>query len=221
MPKNDFKKKLIKSAEEKNSRLIFNLDRINAFETLNEISDLIAAVKINRTLTDLEGLKIAEKIRKFNIPVIADFKISDIPDTNKILSKNAKDAGFDAITVHAFTGKDSVKAVSDIMDAVLVVSMSHEGAKEFITKNIPEFCRIAKELDIQSVVAPATRVEEIRRIRNILGDVLILSPGVGVQGACPGDAVLAGADFEMVGRSLYIENPRKKAEEIKSKLNFR
>lgn len=215
-----FEEKLIKRAKEKNSRLIFNFDKIQALETLNEISDLIAAVKINRTLTDTEGLHIAQKVKKFNIPVIADFKISDIPNTNETLAKNAKNAGFDAVTVHAFPGTDSVKAVSCIMDVILVVSMSHEGAKQFMTKNIENFCEVAKELEINSIVAPATRVEEIKAIRKILKSALILSPGVGAQGASAGDAVKAGADFEMVGRSLYVDNPRKKAEEMQSKLKF-
>lgn len=215
-----FEEKLINRAKEKNSRLIFNLDKIQALATLNEISDLTAAVKINRTLTDTEGLSIAQKLKKFNMPVIADFKISDIPNTNQTLAKNAKNAGFDAVTVHAFPGRDSIKAVSEIMDAILVVSMSHDGAKEFMTQNIEKFCGAAKKLGIRSVVAPATRVEEIKAIRKILDNTLILSPGVGAQGACAGDAVKAGADFEMVGRSLYIENPREKAEEMRSKLKF-
>jgi len=222
MVKNDFNKKLIKYAEERNTRLIFNLDTTNALETLNEISDLIAAIKINRTLTDLKGLEIAKKI-KHDVPIIADFKIADIPDTNKILAENAENAGFDAITVHAFIGRDAIKAVSDIIDTILVISMSHEGSKEFITKNITEFCKIAKELNIKTVVAPATRTKDIKLIRNILEEVIILSPGVGVQGAHPGDAIAAGADFEMIGRSLYntnIKNKRDKAEKIKNKLKF-
>ncbi|MEM4743157.1 MAG: orotidine 5'-phosphate decarboxylase, partial [Pyrobaculum sp.] len=34
----------------------------------------------------------------------------------------------------------------------------------------------------------------------------IISPGIGAQGGAPGDALKAGADFEIVGRYL-LESP--------------
>ncbi|MEM0002219.1 MAG: hypothetical protein QW211_04935 [Desulfurococcaceae archaeon] len=52
-------------------------------------------------------------------------------------------------------------------------------------------------------MAPATRPEVIKYIRSKLGtNVKILSPGVGAQGASPGDALCAGADYEIIGRAI-------------------
>ena len=52
-------------------------------------------------------------------------------------------------------------------------------------------------------------------------EILILSPGVGVQGGKVGGAISAGADFEMVGRSIYkAENPGEVAEKIWGELKL-
>jgi orotidine-5'-phosphate decarboxylase len=48
-----------------------------------------------------------------------------------------------------------------------------------------------------------------------VGELVIISPGVKAQGARPGDAIRAGADFEIVGRGIYASaEPRRSAAEI-------
>jgi len=220
-----FSEKILNRANKINSRLIFNLDTEKGIKILDKIYPYIAGCKINRTLVDVIGMNEIKKIIA-NYPdliFIADFKIADIPYTNEILAKNAKDTGFDAITVHAFVGSDAIMAVKRNIDVIVVVAMSHEGAKEFISKNIKKFCELTLNLNIDAVVAPATRVKEIKKIRKILKDKsIILSPGVGVQGGNFGDAIKNGADFEMVGRAIYNgKNPEKTAKEIYKKLSFK
>ncbi len=52
--------------------------------------------------------------------------------------------------------------------------------------------------------------------------MIILTPGIGAQGAQPGDAIKNGADYEIVGRAIYTsDNPQKSAEEIRKKINER
>jgi orotidine-5'-phosphate decarboxylase len=65
-------------------------------------------------------------------------------------------------------------------------------------------------------VAPATRKDIIRFLRLILDiDKKILAPGVGPQGALPGDALCAGADYEIIGRLITrSKTPRRETEEI-------
>lgn len=219
-----FSEKILKRAKEVNSRMIFNLDVEKGISILDKIYSYIAACKINRTLTDVKGIDMVKNLRKKfpDIIFIADFKLADIPHTNEVLSRNANQAGFDAITVHAFVGSDAVMAAKQNSDVILVVAMSHDGAKEYISKNINKFCELALNLNINAVVAPATRVEEIRKVKNILKDkAIILSPGVGAQGGNFGDAIKNGADFEMVGRAIYdAKNAEKAAKEIYKKLSF-
>ena len=248
MQKN-FKDKLLKTAERNNTRLIFNLDisteidflnfdenentkieelKNNSLKILDEISGYLAAIKINRPFTDVAGLKFIKNLKGFNLPLIADFKLADIDNTNSWLAKHAFNAGFDAVIAHAFAGEDSVRSVTDVAKeknkgTILVVNMSHSGSREFITPNSDAMCRIAKKLNVDGVVAPATRPGEISGVRKIIGnEILILSPGVGVQGGKAGGAIASGADFEMAGRSIYkSENPKDACERIWRELRLR
>ncbi|MFQ6054556.1 MAG: orotidine 5'-phosphate decarboxylase / HUMPS family protein, partial [Methanosarcinales archaeon] len=48
----------------------------------------------------------------------------------------------------------------------------------------------------------------------------IISPGVGAQGGSISKAIDAGADYIIVGRSIYLsENPRESTKEILESLN--
>lgn len=52
-------------------------------------------------------------------------------------------------------------------------------------------------------------------IRNIAVDLSIISPGVGVQGGSVGDTIRAGADYVIVGRSIYeSDDPAAGAKQI-------
>jgi orotidine-5'-phosphate decarboxylase len=62
---------------------------------------------------------------------------------------------------------------------------------------------LAKAAGARGIVAPATRPERISELRRIIGDLEIISPGVGAQGGKASDALRAGADFVIVGRAIY------------------
>jgi len=40
-------------------------------------------------------------------------------------------------------------------------------------------------------------------LRNIVGALIIACCGIGAQGPEPGSAIKAGADFEIIGRTIY------------------
>ena len=247
-----FKKFLLASAQKHNSRLIFNLDisagvifmdlnylekskiedlKFDAISMLNEIKPYVSAIKINRQFTDVAGLCFISELLDYNIPLIADFKIADIDSTSSKIASNAFNAGFDAVICHGFVGKDPLEAVCQVArdmerGVIVVVSMSHPGSRYFINPNSEKIAELVKSMGsekIDGVVAPATFPGEIKKLRNILGDdILIMSPGVGAQGANPGDAISHGADFEMVGRAIYnAQEPGKAAKEIAGKLKYK
>ena len=86
--------------------------------------------------------------------------------------------------------------------------MSHPGAELFMAPLAERMARLAAEVDATGVVAPATRPEKISLIRSIIGGRTIISPGVGAQGGSAGAALEAGADYLIVGRSIYeAEDP--------------
>ena len=72
-----------------------------------------------------------------------------------------------------------------------------------------EMARLGVECGVSGFIAPATRPDRIRAIREVVGDRKILSPGVGAQGGKASDAIAAGATYAIVGRAIYgSEDPR-------------
>ena len=96
----------------------------------------------------------------------------------------------------------------------MVSEMSHPGALEFLSgENAARIARMAVECGADGIIAPATRPERVKALREIIGSKKILSPGVGAQG---GDAkeIAPLIDGMIVGRSIYnAEDPAKAAEE--------
>jgi orotidine-5'-phosphate decarboxylase len=155
------------------------------------------------------------KLSEFS-DVICDFKVADIPNTVKLIVENAVSRGASAVIVHAFTGDDSLKAAVEAAgDAEIyaVTEMSHPGAKMFTAQHAEEMARLGVECGAKGFIAPATRPDRIAAIRSVVGDLKILSPGVGAQGGKASDAIKAGATYAIVGRSIYGSDDPKSAAE--------
>ena len=194
----------------KKSSLILALDVLSRDEALRlseQLGSYFDAIKIGYPLILHAGLGIVGEISSIS-PVIADLKIADTPNTNRLICEAVLGAGADAIIAQAFPGKDSLVACADCTesfgaDLFVVTEMSHPGAEQFMAPLAERMARLAVESGASGVVAPATRPERIRLIRSIIGDKLIISPGVGAQGGSAGEALQAGADYLIVGRSVY------------------
>ena len=206
----------------RNTQLIIALDvmdRKNAVRISKETADHVDAIKIGYPLVLGAGLGIINDICKF-APVIADFKVADIPNTDRLICSQAFEAGASAVIVHGFTGQDSVsecvKIAKDFQGDIFVVTeMSHPGAVEFMQPKALELASLAVECKASGVVAPATRPERVRQIRGVVGNLTIISPGVGAQGGSAAEAISAGVDHVIVGRSIYeSKTPGIEAEKI-------
>jgi len=199
-----------------------------ARETLTAVEKQVAAVKINYPLLLSLGPDLtSELLREVDTVGIADFKVADIDNTSRWIAKQAMEMGFEAIIAHPFVGYE--KGLSGLYQEVrdqeggviLVINMSHPGSKEFITPNVEGLAKFARSRSADGVIAPATRPDEVEQARDLIGaEVLLLTPGIGAQGGKPGDAIKAGADFEIVGRAIYqAENPGESAAKIKEDIN--
>ncbi len=202
------------------SRLVLALDETDGKKALNiaeSVSDVVDAIKINWPLVLSEGPQMITKLSEYS-DVICDFKVADIPNTVRLIVENAVSRGASAVIVHAFTGDDSLKAAVEAAgDAEIyaVTEMSHPGGKMFTAKHAEEMARLGVECGAKGFIAPATRPERIAAIREIIGDRLILSPGVGAQGGSASSAIKAGADYVIVGRAIYkAEDPKAVAKAI-------
>ena len=200
------------------SRLVLALDETDGKKALavaESVGDIVDAIKINWPLVLSEGPQMITKLSEMT-DVICDFKVADIPNTVKLIVENAVSRGASAVIVHAFTGDDSLKAAVEAAgeaEIYAVTEMNHPGGKMFTAKHAEEMARLGVECGVKGFIAPATRPERIADIRKIIGDLKILSPGVGAQGGKASDAINAGATYAIVGRAIYgSEDPRKAAE---------
>ncbi len=96
-----------------------------------------------------------------------------------------------------------------------LVQISNKSFIEMNEKDAEAIAKMGVDMGITNYVAPATRLDRLSEIRNIVGDdACIISPGVGKQG---GDAkkTLEFASAIIVGRSIYeSDNPALACEKI-------
>ena len=210
----------------RDTRLILALDvtsRERALSLAGKLRDYFDAIKIGYPLILSAGLGIVREISA-TLPVIADLKVADIPNTNRLICDAVLGAGASGVIAQAFPGKDSLLACAEVAaengaDLYVVTEMSHPGAELFMAPLAEKMARLAAEVGATGVVAPATRPERIRLIRSIIGERTIISPGVGAQGGSAGAALQAGADYLIVGRSIYqAEDPEGAAKKLLSSI---
>src|SRR2546429_3213999 len=169
------------------------------------VRPFVDAVKVGWPLVLAGGLEIVRTLAKSGY-VLCDFKIADIPNTNRLIVEQAVDAGASGIICHGFVGEDSVRACVDAAggkEVFAVVEMSHPGGVEYTAKHAEDLARLATRANATGIIAPATRPERVRALRAIIGRKQILAPGVGAQGGKASEAIAAGADAVIVGRAIY------------------
>lgn len=188
------------------NRIILALDEPLDYKILKEISLQTAGIKIGWPLILDQGLdEIKNILKNINNNIIFDLKLADIDSTMIKIVDRLKNLG-DSFIVHAFIGYDeSIRELKEYLDKeskkmYLVSSMSHKGWNDNFYPYIKEVIKMANPYGL---VAPATRPSVVKMVKNDFPEKIIISPGIGFQGAKIGDAICNGADYEIIGRSIY------------------
>ncbi|HKM75728.1 MAG TPA: orotidine-5'-phosphate decarboxylase [Candidatus Bathyarchaeia archaeon] len=203
---------------------------------LREVGDQICAVKINRQLVLTLGLThgvdvIVDFAHSLSLPTIMDAKLNDVAHTNAAMTRAYLECGFDAIIASPIVGwEDGLDSVFELMNKaeksiILLVHMSNPGSENFYSLMVGDtktpiferFAELALLWKAHGVVVGATKPDVISRVREMIGDELqIYSPGVGFQGGDGKRAIQAGANYIIVGRSIYSSpDPGKSAREMR------
>lgn len=190
--------------------------------------DITGAYKPNTAFYEaygVEGMIALQKTISFiheiapHVPVILDAKRADIGNTNQGYVTAAFDfLEADAITLHPYLGQEALQPFLDRAEKGIIVlcKTSNPGSGEFQNLTVEEeplYCRVARHVaqDWNSnhncgLVVGATYPEELRAVRNIIGPMPLLIPGVGAQGGSLEQAVKAAKSEN--GKGMLISSSR-------------
>jgi len=153
------------------------------------------------------------------IPVVLDAKRGDIGATAEQYAREAFERyGADAVTVSPYMGFDSVAPYLEWKDrgAIVLCRTSNAGGSDlqFLkVDGVPLYQHVARLVADKwntngqcGLVVGATFPEELAQVRNIIGDMPLLVPGVGAQGGDVAATVKAGKTA--AGGGMMINSSR-------------
>jgi len=168
---------------------------------IDATKDLVIAYKPNLAFYESSGSKGMISLEKTinyipkNILKIADAKRGDIGNTSNMYAKTFFDTyNFDAITLSPYMGKDSALPYLKYKNKwiILLALTSNRSAKEIQYLSNAEGKKLYESVIEDSLtwsdntnmmyVVGANRVDDLKKIRDIVPDNFLLVPGVGAQG---------------------------------------
>ncbi|MEK7543545.1 MAG: orotidine-5'-phosphate decarboxylase [Patescibacteria group bacterium] len=217
--------------------------------------DLVCAYKLNSAFYEAQGAKGIQELKmtcdylreKYpNIPIILDAKRGDIGSTNHGYEVFAFDyLGVDAITLHPYLGREALQPFLDRKDkgCIILCKTSNSGSGEFQDLTVDDKPmyqivaeRVFKDWNTNAncmLVVGATYPEELMAVRQIVGDMTLLIPGVGTQGADIEKTVRAGVNSKGAGMIInssrhiifaghngdFAQKAREEAERVRNAIN--
>ncbi len=200
-------------------------DRAAAFRVLDLVGDQVDVIKLNYPLVLREGIGLLDELaRRSSLPILADFKVADVPVTNDRILRLCADHGAAGVMLHGFIGVDalrSARAAAPSLALFIVTQLTNPGGLDFSATFSEDFARLAVMLGYEGVQAPGNRPEAVARAREIVGpDKMIVCCGIGAQGGEFGAAIRAGASYEIIGRAIYdAPDPRARVAEIRARID--
>jgi orotidine-5'-phosphate decarboxylase len=194
-------------------------------------------VALERTVRDIR--RIAP-----DVPVILDAKVGDIGNTNLGYVKMAFDRlGVDAITVHPYLGGEALQPFLDRKGKGIIVlcRTSNPGAGEMqdVMMNpggnrfLPYYLHVAQRVKKWNekygncaVVVGATAPHQLQDVREEVGDMPILIPGIGAQGGALDVTVKYGQNSRGTGMIInssrgiiFADDPRAETQKLHDSVN--
>jgi orotidine-5'-phosphate decarboxylase len=219
-------------------RLVVALD-VSDREAILRLADALHGVagiyKIGLQAFIANGPSIVRELVSRGERVFLDLKIHDIPNTAQHAIAEAAALGASIATVHTAGGAAMLRACAHesllVLGVTILTSLDHAeleciGFRGSAVENAVRLAKLAKSSGLRGVVASP---QEIRAIREACGEgFVILTPGIRPAGAdagdqrrtmTPRDAVLAGADYVVIGRPITGDaDPRGAALRIVSQM---
>lgn len=150
--------------------------------------------------------------------VILDAKRGDVGSTAKLYAQEAfQRYNADAVTVSPYLGKDSLEPYLEYAErgTIVLCRTSNPGSdwlQNEAGKTVPTYLKVAQQVrewdtDGQCMlVTGATYPDELARVRQVVGDMPLLVPGIGAQGGNVQEVLHCGQDQQ--GEGLVISSSR-------------
>jgi len=203
-------------------------------QNIKQLHPYLCGVKLNfHLLLPLGGreiLKINKMAHRYGLQTIADIKLNDIGNTNRVTTEHLWNLGFDAVIANPIMGLDSLKSLvkSAHKSEKGVITLCHMSAPEAKLSYDMEikmkkkqqlyqlFLNWALTAKVDGIVVGATFPKIIQYcFQKARKNLSIFSPGVGTQGGNANEVILAGTNYLIVGRTiLNSKNPINVAKEL-------
>lgn len=253
---NFFRNKINEIRQLKKTNIVLALDpkfhTPNLMEYLSrhitELSGYLCGVKLNfhaiLPLSESELKAIAHIAHENQVQVIADLKINDIYDTNKVIIERLADIGFDCAIVNPFIGQASLISLVEFAHSIdfgiiTLIYMSHPDAKEGYgasilspqpTNGVDKLRRVYEvfyenslKAQVDGIVVGGNQLDILRELSSEgKPKIPIYSPGLITQGGSIISATKAGTSYLIIGRAIIdSQNPISVLKEILSSVSFK
>ena len=203
-------------------------------QNIKKLNPYLCGIKLNfhllLPLSAREIIKINKTAHDYGLQTIADIKLNDIGNTNRVTTEHLWNLGFDAVIANPIMGLDSLKNLvkSSHKEQKGVITLCHMSAPEAKLSYDMEikmgkkqqlyqlFLNWALTAKVDGIVVGATFPKIIQYCSKQAGKNLsIFSPGVGTQGGDASEVISSGTNYLIVGRTiLNAKNPTSIAKEL-------
>ena len=199
-------------------------DLSKALEVARAVRADVGGLKVGLEFISAQGPDGIRQIAALGLPVFADVKFHDIPNTVAGAARAIASLGIVMFNIHASGGEAMMRAAVEaatkasprpkVLGVTVLTSLEDTnletiGQRPPAADQVVRLARLAKSSGLDGVVCSP---REIALVRNACGpDFLIVVPGVRPRGAdlvdqrrvmTPGEAARAGADILVVGRPI-------------------
>ena len=190
-------------------------------QNIKKLNPYLCGIKLNfhllLPLSAREIIKINKTAHDYGLQTIADIKLNDIGNTNRVTTEHLWDLGFDAVIANPIMGLDSLKNLvkSSHKEQKGVITLCHMSAPEARLSYDLEikmgkkqqlyqlFLNWALTAKVDGIVVGATFPKIIQYCSKEAGKNLsIFSPGVGTQGGSAEEVISSGTNYLIVGRTI-------------------
>ncbi|MGD1020967.1 MAG: orotidine-5'-phosphate decarboxylase [Verrucomicrobiia bacterium] len=214
------------------SKLIVALD-VDSFQeaaaVVQATGDVVDVFKVGSQLFTRVGPRIIEFLHERGKECFLDLKFHDIPHTVARAVEAASALRVRMVTVHTCGGAEMLRAAAAVPHRPLLLGvtvLTSVGGN--VQAEVLRLAKLAKRCGMNGVIASPREIHPIREMMG--GKFLIVTPGIrpakteaGDQrrAMTPAEAIIAGADYIVVGRPIVAaRNPAHAAKRIAEEIVF-